>query len=184
MAMLMAGHHPDRFTGVSAWVGISDVAGWYRFHVKDGKPQKYAQMILKCFGNPPGESAATDAEYRDRSPLFHLNSVGGLAVDIFAGVNDGHTGSVPVKQSLLAFNAIASGNSDPIVSTREIEELWHKRKLLKPKASDQQADALLGRKVYLRRVSKQSRVTIFEGGHESIPEAACEWLAGQVRATK
>ena len=63
MAMLMAGHHPDRFSAVSAWVGISDLSDWYRFHVKDGKPQKYAQMILKSFGKPPGEDVATDAEY-------------------------------------------------------------------------------------------------------------------------
>ena len=51
MAMLMAGHHPDRFSAVSAWVGISDLSEWYRFHVKDGKPQKYAQMILKSFNS-------------------------------------------------------------------------------------------------------------------------------------
>ncbi|MDG1895098.1 MAG: prolyl oligopeptidase family serine peptidase, partial [Fuerstiella sp.] len=57
MAMLMAGHHPDRFSAVSAWVGISDLPEWYRFHVKDGRPQRDAQMILKSFGGPPGADA-------------------------------------------------------------------------------------------------------------------------------
>ncbi len=182
MAMLMAGHHPDRFTAVSAWVGISDIADWYRFHVIDGKPQNYAQMIRKCFGKPPGESAAIDAEYRDRSPLFHLRNVGELPVDIFAGVNDGHSGSVPVKQSLMAFNAIAEGNNDAVVSNDEIEELWNDRKLSKPEESDRETDELLGRDIYLRRTTKKSRVTIFEGGHESVPEAACDWLAAHTPA--
>ena len=61
MAMLMAGYHPDRFSAVTAWVGISDLADWYRFHVKDGKPQNYARMVLASCGGPPGQSAAIDA---------------------------------------------------------------------------------------------------------------------------
>ena len=184
MAMLMAGHHPKRFSAVSAWVGISDVGEWYKFHLKDGKPQKYAQMILKCFGEPPGTSKQIDADYQDRSPVFHLHNVRDLPVDIYAGVNDGHTGSVPVNQSLDAYNMIAEGNRCPVISPNEIEELWNDRKLSDPDRSDKEVDALLGRQIYLRRTARTSRVTIFEGGHESIPEAACEWLSVHERLTK
>ena len=184
MAMLMAGHHPDRFSGVSAWVGISDIGEWYRFHSKDGKPQKYAQMILKCFGEPPGHSPTIDADYVDRSPLFHLNRVNDLPVDIFAGVNDGHTGSVPVSQSLLAFNRIAAANQDTVIDQAEIQQLVKDRKLVAPKESDLEADTLLGRKIFLRRTSKNSRVTIFDGGHESLPDAACDWLDRHQRTTE
>lgn len=172
MAMLMAGHHPDRFTSVSAWVGISDVAEWYRFHLKVGKPQKYAQMIMKCFGAAPGSNPEIDAEYRDRSPLFHIHRVGDLPIDIFAGINDGHSGSVPVSHSLRAFNAIAKAHGSPEVSEAEIEQLWQDRKLQNPRPGDIADDDVLGREIRLRRTSGNARVTIFEGGHESIPEAA------------
>ena len=175
MSMLMAGHHPERFTAVSAWVGISDLSEWYRFHLKDGKPQKYAQMILKSFGAAPGTSEEVDADYRDRSPLFHIHNAKDVHIDIFAGVNDGHTGSVPVSHSLRAFNQIAKANNSPEVTEIELDELWSDRKLTQPTASDTATDETLGRQIHLRRRSKKARVTIFEGGHESIPEAA---LAG------
>lgn len=176
MAMLMAGHHPERFTAVSAWVGISDLAEWYRFHLKDGKPQKYAQMILKSFGSPPGTGLEVDADYRDRSPLFHIKNVGQLPIDIFAGVNDGHTGSVPVRHSLAAFNEIAAAHGTEQVTEAEMQQLWTQRKLTTPQKSDQETDKLLGREILLRRTSNHARVTIFEGGHESIPAAAIEGL--------
>ena len=177
MAMLMAGHHPDRFTSVSAWVGISDLAEWYRFHVKDGEPQNYAKMILKCFGAPPGSSPEVDADYRDRSPLFHIQNLGDLPIDIYAGVNDGHTGSVPVRHSLSAFNEIAKVRKTATVTEEEMEQLWTDRRLENPQPSDQKPDELLGREILLRRTSGNARVTIFEGGHESLPSAACDWLA-------
>lgn len=181
MSLLMAGHHPDRFSAVSAWVGISDIADWYRFHVKDGVPQKYAKMILQSFGGPPGKSAAIDAEYVDRSPIHHLSASADLPIDIFAGVNDGHAGSVPVRHSLVAFNEIAKVHGTSVVSDREMRQLWENRQLSSPQASDKVTDETLGREIKLRRESKHSRVTIFEGGHESIPAAAIAWLATQSR---
>jgi poly(3-hydroxybutyrate) depolymerase len=184
MAMLMAGHHPDRFSAVSAWVGISDLSEWYRFHIKDGKPQRYAQMILQSFGKPPGADAATDAEYRDRSPLFHMRRVGNLPVDIHAGVNDGHTGSVPVRHSLQAFNEIARTHGSALVTEAEMEMLWTARQLANPRPSDVAEDPSYGRKTFLRRQSNESRVTIFDGGHESLVEPACEWLTKRRRAVR
>ena len=184
MAMLMAGHHSDRFSAVSAWVGISDLAAWYRFHLKDGEPQKYAQMILKSLGGPPGASALIDADYVDRSPVHHLHNSADLPLDIFAGVNDGHAGSVPVRHSLTAFNRIAKVNGTEPISGPEMEQLWNNRRLTTPRASDSEVDPVLGRDIKLRRESKKSRVTIFEGGHESIPESAIGWLQRQRRMTR
>lgn len=178
MAMLMAGHHPDRFTAVSAWVGISDLAEWYRFHSKTGEPGRYAQMIAKSLSGAPGSDPRIDADYRDRSPLFHIRRAGisGLPVDILAGVHDGHTGSVPVSHSVLAYNEIAAAHGTPPVSTEEMEQLWTVRKLAAPQPSDVAVDEILGREIHLRRTSQKSRITIFEGGHESIPQAAVHWL--------
>ncbi|MCA9048188.1 MAG: prolyl oligopeptidase family serine peptidase, partial [Planctomycetaceae bacterium] len=178
MAMLMAGHHPERFSAVSAWVGISDLADWYHFHVKDGQPQKYAQMILKSLQGAPGGSAEIDHDYQDRSPLFHLHRARDLPMDIAAGVNDGHTGSVPVSHSLNAYNVLAKIQSGEVVRDYEIQELRQQRKLLQPTASDRRGDPTFSREILLRRETPHSRVTIFEGGHESLPDAACQWLSG------
>lgn len=182
MALLMAGHHPDEFSAVSAWVGPADLAEWHRFHTKNGRPQKYAVMIEKSLGGAPGTSIAIDTDYRDRSPVFHLSRVGDLPVSIWAGVDDGHTGSVPIRHSLTAFNAIAETHRDAVITEKEIIELSERKQLKSPLASDSAQDATLGQKIYLRRHSQESIVTIFDGGHESHPEAALEWLSAKRRA--
>jgi hypothetical protein len=135
-------------------------------------------MIAKSLSAPPGTDAAIDADYQDRSPLFHIARAGkvGLPVDILAGVLDGHTGSVPVSHSILAYNQIAEVHGSPLVTADEMEQLWTARKLTEPQPSDQTSDEVLGREIHLRRTSGKSRITIFEGGHESIPEAAVKWL--------
>lgn len=185
MSLLMAGHHPDRFSAVSAWVGPTDLADWYRFHCQDGEPQKYAQMIAKSLGGPPGGSPVIDQDYRDRSPVFHLHRTDDLPVSIWAGVQDGHTGSVPVSHSLRAFNAIAAGhgNSQPPVSEQEIEQLVKDRKLTVPSESKSEIQGM-DRDILLHRRSKDSEVIIFDGGHESLPEAAFAWLKLKQRVTQ
>lgn len=184
MAMLMAGYHPERFSAVSAWVGISDLAAWHRFHTRNGKPQPYAQMIEKCCGGPPGASPKVDREYRARSPLFHLHPAKKLPIHIYAGLHDGHTGSVPVRHSLDAFNAIAKAGGHKEVMEMEIRELLKDSPLENPHPGDVEDSTSFGRKTYLQRTAGKARVTIFEGGHESLPIPACDWLAEQTRKTE
>jgi pimeloyl-ACP methyl ester carboxylesterase len=179
MSLLMAGHHPDRFSAISSWVGPTDLAEWHRFHTPDGKPGKYAKMIQKSMGGAPGTSSEIDAEYRDRSPVFHLHQATALPVSIWAGVEDGHSGSVPVSHSLRAFNSICRGLQQPEISDQEIQQLVTDRRLRQPLATDTAADAELGREIFLRRHAGSSMVTIFAGGHESLPPAALAWLSRQ-----
>ncbi len=181
MALLMAGHHPDSFSAVSAWVGPTDLAEWHRFHTKNGEPQKYAVLIEKSLGGAPGVSAAIDADYRDRSPVFQLDRVGDLPVSIWAGVDDGHSGSVPIRHSLAAFNSIAAAHGDVVISEIEIGELSRAKRLSAPQLSDQESDPALGKTLLLRRHSGESVITIFDGGHESHPAAAIEWLSSKRR---
>ncbi|MDP7277741.1 MAG: prolyl oligopeptidase family serine peptidase [Planctomycetaceae bacterium] len=183
MAMLMAGHHPRRFSAVSAWVGISDLSAWYRFHLKDGKPQDYARMILKCLGGPPGQSVAIDRQYRDRSPLFFLARARDVPLDLCAGVHDGKTGSVRIHHTLLAWNVVARARKSPVISDKEIEQLWTASRLREPGKDENRVDPEFKRKIHLRRRSGPSRVTIFEGGHEGLAGAGCQWLSRQSRPT-
>lgn len=141
-------------------------------------------MIEKSLGGPPGSTAAIDVEYRDRSPVFHLSRVGDLPVSIWAGVEDGHTGSVPIRHSLTAFNVIAAAHGNPEIPEQDIAELSTQKFLTSPQASDTEQDSTPGPSILLRRHSDSSVVTIFQGGHESHPEVALEWLNTRRRAVR
>lgn len=173
MTMLMVGRHPDPWAAASAWVGISDLASW---HVKHAKG-RYGAMARKSCGGAPGDSPEVDAQYKARSPLTHLHRGGNVPLDIAAGVHDGHKGSVPIRQSLDAFNEIAKAVKGKTIREEEIAQLSRPNgRLEKPTKSDRVEDASFGRDIYLRRSAGKSRVTIFEGGHEGIARAAVEWL--------
>lgn len=183
MAMLMAGYHPERFSAVSAWVGISDLAAWHRFHSRGGRLGRYARMIEQCVGGPPGTSPKVDAAYKARSPIFHLQRVGKLPIEFCAGVRDGKAGSVPIHHTLRAFHVVARAGGFPTVSPEEMEELWKNGRLKRPQKSDRAGDIRWPRKILLRRLAGPARVTIFDGGHEGLPAAAVAWLAQHRRQT-
>ena len=134
------------------------------------------QQVNRCRA-----SAIVDADYRDRSPVFHLSKVDDLPVSLWAGVEDGHSGSVPIRHSLAAFNAIAEAHGDPRISEQEISELSTQKQLTSPQASDQEQNESLGAAIFLHRQSGPSCITIFAGGHESHPDAALEWLNSKRR---
>lgn len=183
MTLVMAAYHPDRFSAASAWVGPTDLAEWYRFHSRGGRPERYARMVAACCGGPPGATPEIDAEYRARSPVFHLGRVEDLPLDLNAGVKDGLTGSVPIHHTLRAYNAVARAHGSPLISDAEMDELWTTGRLSRPLPTDTLPDPTYGREILLRRTSAQTRVTVFDGTHEALPAAACAWLAAQRRAT-
>ena len=177
MTMQMVGCHPDVWTAASAWVGISDLASWHGKHAND----RYGDMMRKVCGGAPGDSKAVDEQYRLRSPLTHLPRAAKVALDISAGVHDGHTGSVPVRHSLDAFNAIAKAAGGKQISETEIAQISRQNgRLDQPTATDQVFDRSFGRQIHLRRHAGRARVNIFEGGHEGIEAAAIAWLEKHV----
>jgi pimeloyl-ACP methyl ester carboxylesterase len=183
MSLLMAARHPQRFSAVSAWVGISDLRDWYRFHARGGRPQRYAQMIAASCGGPPGVSEEVDRQYRERSSIHFLQQAVGLPLDINAGVLDGKTGSVPIHHSLRAFNVVAAAGGYDTISETEMDLLWERGRLPEPDPGDETLDETYGRDILLRRQAGAARVTIFDGTHEALPSAACEWLSQQSRPT-
>jgi dipeptidyl aminopeptidase/acylaminoacyl peptidase len=176
MALMMAARHPELWTAVSAWVPISDLAAWHASAKTAGL--RYSGMLERCCGGPPG-SAATDSEYRKRSPLHFLANAKGLPVSIEAGVHDGHRGSVPVSHSLRAFNELARANGHPnqAFAESEIEFITAKAQIPERIAGQRSAqDAGRKHKVLLRRSAGPARVTIFDGGHETDFATAIRWL--------
>jgi pimeloyl-ACP methyl ester carboxylesterase len=174
MAMLMAGRYPQRWTAVSAWVGISDLAAWHARHAET----RYGQMLRQSCGGAPGESPQIDEQYRARSPITWLDRAVDVPLDLAAGVHDGHAGSVPIRHTLEAFNRVAQAQGAATIGEEEILQLSRTDgRLDHPRPGDTPDDPSFGRAIYLRRTAGKARVTIFDGGHEGIARAAVEWLA-------
>ncbi len=182
MAMLMAGRHPRVWAGVSAWVGISDLAAWHAETTQAGR-KNYAGNIEAVVGGKPGSSAKVEAELRQRSPLTHLANAKGLAIDLQAGIHDGHTGSVPVSHTLRAFNILAKANGHVKrqLTDEQIAHMTTQRQVPQALASERADEDGRKHRVLFRRVAGAARVTIFEGGHEGDMGAAINWLAKQKR---
>ena len=174
MSLVMAARYPERWTAVSAWVPITDLAAWQRFH---GEKQ-YGKNVIDVCGGKPGDSAEVDKQYHERSSIPFLRNAVDLPLEIGAGVHDGYKGSVPIRHTLEAFNVVAKAQGAPCISEEEIEQLSRPNgRLDNPKPSDQVEDPTYGRAIYLRRSAGKARVTIFEGGHERLDKAAIEWLS-------
>lgn len=169
MALLMAGRHPELWAGVSAWVPISDLRAWHA-----QAPAKYRRDIVASCGGSPGDSQAVDRQYRLRSPLTYLAEARHLALHINAGITDGHTGSVPVSHSLLAFNQVAA--PEDRLTDEEIR-FFVERAEVPAHLKQPIFDPSYGEKQPLfRRTSGNATVTIFRGGHELVPKAAIAWM--------
>ncbi len=180
-ALLLAGRAPKLWTAVSAWVPISDLKAWYFESVK--RKQKYAHDIeLACGGKPePGSTAEKECERR--SGITYLPQAIGLPLDINAGIHDGHKGSVPVSQTLNAFNAVAAAKDR--LSEQDIAFFTQEAQVPPTLKSEAVNDSTYGsRTVLFRRQSGPARVTIFEGSHEIVPEAALAWLAKQHKQSR
>jgi dienelactone hydrolase len=176
MAMMMAGRHPEIWAGVSAWCGIDDIAQWHAEHTKNGVPDKYAQNIEAALGHAPVKG---DPEAWKRSPLSCLKHAVAVPLDIAHGIHDGRAGSVPFTHALRAFNAVAAeaGRLD-----EHAFPLFYETQKLPPGWQPAPPDASYGVKVPIfRHVSGKTRLTIFEGGHEIVHQAALNWLAKQRR---
>jgi hypothetical protein len=175
--MLLAGRLPGLWAGVSAWVGISDLSAWHR-ECKKSKRRYWRDIEASC-GGPPGASAAIDREYSRRSPLTWLKDYQGPAIDINAGISDGHTGSVPISHSLLAFNRIAEKKDR--VAMADILSMTKTAKVPEQLQREIKDTAYGKKRPLFRATSKNARVTIFDGGHEIVTGAAFEWLSKQRR---
>jgi len=176
-SLLMAGRAPEIWAGVSAYVPIIDLAAWYKESA--ARKSRYADNIAAACGGAPGASAAVDEEYRRRSAATWLANAGDVAVDINAGIHDGHTGSVPISHTLRAFNILAAPEDR---LTEEEIRFFVEQEAVPPHLRMEIEDATYGaKKPLFRRSSRRARVTIFEGGHDELFGAGLAWLERQRR---
>ena len=175
-SLLMAGRRPDLWAAVSSWCPISDIARW---HVESRmRKSAYADHIEAACGGNPSESPAALQEARRRSPLTWLtNAAGVVTIDIGTGIHDGHTGSVPVGQAIRAYNVLAA--PEDRISEEDIAFIEEKEQIPAHLAAQADDPAYGQHKVHLRRQSRSVRLTLFEGGHDMVTEAAFEWLGRQ-----
>ena len=174
-SLLMAGRAPEIWAGVSAWVPISDLKAWHA-ECKKANRGYYRNVEASC-GGPPGASPDVDREYKSRSPVTWLHKAKDVPLDINAGIHDGHTGSVPISHSLIAFNVVAA--KPDRISDEDIKHFVEKE-AVPPALQAPIADRTYGRsKPLFRRTSGKARVTIFEGGHTILAKAALPWLENQ-----
>lgn len=180
MALMMAQAAPELWAAVSSWVPITDLAAWHAFSKKQGS--RYHTMMEQACGGPPG-TPATDAEYRARSPLFHLARAKGVKIDLQVGIRDGHEGSVPVSNALHAFNALAriNGHESLALSDADVTSITAQARLPDSLATEKVDEPNRRRAVLFRRAAGPVRLTIFDGAHESDFAPAVRWLAEQTR---
>ncbi|MBM3291039.1 MAG: prolyl oligopeptidase [Candidatus Hydrogenedentes bacterium] len=170
MALVMAAESPGLWAGVSAWCAVTDLAAFY--HECRGQGAKAYRHIASVCGGAPGSSPLADEELRYRSPLFHLARAKDVPLDINHGVRDGQPRGIGIQHSVWAFNAIAEAHGAAPVPANELESYRRLHGLTPGPVQDE----TYARTVYLRRTAGPSRLTLFEGGHEDLPAAACAWL--------
>ncbi|MCL2479158.1 MAG: prolyl oligopeptidase family serine peptidase [Treponema sp.] len=178
MALMAAATFPQIWAAVSAWAAIGDLAAWYRQLENSAEFQKYCRDLESVCGGTPDK---VNDEYAARSPQNFIQKAAGLAIDLNAGIHDGHSGSVPVSHTLNMFNVLAEANGmpDKKFSAAQIAQIADAGDF-KNIQSENQGTINENRRhrVLLRRSAGPARITIFEGGHEIDIPAAVQWLAG------
>lgn len=178
--LMMAAKAPQVWAGVSVWVPISDLSAWYFESLS--RMQKYAWHMEAACGGKPDEGPDVMREYFERSPIHHLYYAKSTPIDINAGIHDGWTGSVPVSQSLRAFNALAD-DSDKI-SENDIQFCVDNESVPQALETDTNDPSFGSTRILFRRASAKARITIFDGGHDCLPETGLNWLTGQIKVGK
>jgi hypothetical protein len=165
----------------SAWVPISDLVDWY--WACDGRGLKYAGDILSCTDSQ--DSVLNIEEARARSPYFMDTPVSRRKksrLNIYCGIHDGYTGSVPITQSINFYNKLVRDMKGDELALVPLEDAIHM--MSQRTFTPGEAAQLLGpegRRIHYRKQYDSINLTIFEGGHELLPGAALEDLVRMIK---
>lgn len=180
MALVLAGREPDRWAGVAAWVGVYDLAAWYREVQPRGS--RYARDIRVACGGAPRPGTDAEAECRRRSPSGWLHRAAGRTPVLIAhGVGDR---LASVEHAMRAWDALAapedrfSDEARERISSRrrvppDLYETLHDGEAPHFDASDAP--------VVLRRTSQGATLVLFRGAHDMFYQPGLAWLSEQQR---
>jgi hypothetical protein len=155
-ALGYASHSKHQIRHTYAWVPITNLHQWYL--QSRSRKSKYADDILGCIGSNEVDSEKLLA----RSPI-NMAPIRSNRISIYAGIEDGYVGSVPISHSINYFNKFA--NEDDKI--RFDDALSLVTRAVSP------IDKTIGeRRIFLDKNSDNLRLTIFNGGHEMLEGAA------------
>ena len=149
-----------------AWAPISDLGAWHDESTSRGNVD-LARQVRQCTGSA---ERLDDEAARLRSPLYWpLPETPKARIEIFAGINDGYTGLVPISHSIRFFNRLAEayGARGSVVTADEISALLSRGLVPRPDLAE-----IAGRTLLFQRDAKFGSLTVFQGGHE-MPPAYC-----------
>ncbi len=172
MAMYMKSRHA--INTFSAWSSISDLRKWHE--ESEERKNKYGPEILICTGS--GVKIDNQKAW-DRSPLFWNTPIKlrkKSKMQIYAGVHDGHTGSVPISHSIDFYNKLLFDygvqSEDNFVSEADAATLLTTQKYVRSGIIYKIDD----REIIFRKTYKNINLTIFEGGHEILRNIALDLI--------
>jgi len=162
-----------RIRGFHAYVPISDLAAWYEESLV--RTPRYAQNILDCTASEDSVLDVTEA--KRRSPLYWntpWDQRKEAELNLYTGVHDGYTGSVPITQSINFYNKVL-GDAGVTDATTLVDDDTIIRLLTRQKGMDT-GQYISEREVHLQKNWQNISLTIFEGGHEMLEDIALEML--------
>lgn len=172
MAMYMKSRH--KISAFSAWASISDLTAWYTESVE--RKNKYAAEIIQCTS---GTNTFDVQIAKERSPLLWTTPIKKRKkshLQIYAGIHDGYTGSVPISHSINFYNKL-------LTDYKEKDKLKYVSKedasvMLKTQTfPTEKTPTMLGdRAILYQKSSKNIQLTIFEGTHEILTKVFLEQL--------
>ena len=141
---------------------------WYPGHMT--KTRRYIEKNIGC---PQSDENARKEALR-RSPVTYLEGVS-YPLDISHGVADN---VVPVEHAIWAFNKVAAPQDR--FTEAEIAAIKKIAKTQKaPEGFPEVAEKFGRSKIYVRRVSGNVRINLFQGGHSYMGGVGTQWLLKQ-----
>lgn len=155
----------------SAWVPITDLVAWYG--ESKVRENNYSKDILKITQSQNNKLNLEEA--RKRSPLHQttpIKKAGNTIIQLYAGINDGYKGSVPISHTIRFYNKLVRDlnyDKNYLVSPEAFSELVYTQSVSEkftPTFLFDERDI-----IYSKGINNLS-LTIFDGDHEILPNEA------------
>ncbi|MEZ4902494.1 MAG: prolyl oligopeptidase family serine peptidase [Spirosomataceae bacterium] len=177
LAMFMKSRH--KIASFSAWASISDLTTWYSESVE--RKNKYAAEILQCIG---ANDTLDEQKAQERSPLFWntpLRKRKKSLLQIYAGIHDGYTGSVPISHSIRFYNKLLTDANEKDL-TKYVSKDDASVMLKTQTFSTPSTPKMLGdRAILYQKSAKNITLTIFEGTHEILNKVVLEIITPSIK---